>query len=111
MKREMDHWDELARKLRELIALIPNERMDEIYQKLYAEGYNKNPLKFPLSNRTRNPEDEIRYAILEAVAFETVERRDGRLPKQSEEPMCRKCPTSPCEPDIKPRGYCSGCAS
>jgi hypothetical protein len=108
MKREMDHWDELARKLRELIALIPNERMDEIYQKLYAEGYNKNPLKFPLSNRTRNPEDEIRYAILEAVAFE---RRDGRLPKQSEEPMCRKCPTSPCEPDIKPRGYCSGCAS
>jgi hypothetical protein len=70
-----DHWDTLASNIRSAVALITDERLDEIYRELYAKGYNEDPVKFPLSKRTRQPEKEIRYAVLGAVATESIQRR------------------------------------
>lgn len=71
-----DHWTWLASSIRNLIGQTSDERLHVLYQKFYGKGWSKR--KFPLS--TRNADVEVKYAVLHAVAIETIERREGRIP-------------------------------
>ncbi|MDP1884581.1 MAG: hypothetical protein Q8L10_04380 [Candidatus Moranbacteria bacterium] len=64
------HWSDLEYKLRKLVSQADDDKLQALYQKLYRlEWYNQ---KFPLS--TRNADVEVKYAILHAIANETIER-------------------------------------
>lgn len=73
-----DHWNSLADQLRDFMAQVTDARLDELYQKLYRQGWAE-PRPMPLS--TRNADSEIRHLVIQTVSIEQIERREGRIPK------------------------------
>ena len=73
----LDHWDSLAQQLRSYMKQVTDERLDELYHRLYDAGWGT-PRSFPLS--TRNADHELRHLMMQYVSIEVIERRDGRTP-------------------------------
>ena len=73
-----DHWNSLADQLRDYMTQVTDTRLDELYRKLYQQGWAE-PRPMPLS--TRNADHEVRYLVMQAVSVEIIERREGRIPK------------------------------
>lgn len=73
-----DRWGSLADQLRDNMAQVTDVRLDELYRKLFQQGWAK-PQPMPLS--TRDADYEIRRLVIQTIGVEQDERRRGLTPK------------------------------
>ncbi len=72
-----DPWAHLGWSLGQYMKQVTDERLDNLYRNLFAAGW-ANPR--PLPHSTRHADHEIRYLVMNAVSYEIIERREGRIP-------------------------------
>lgn len=68
---QKDHWDDLARQLRQLASQLTYERLENLRQELFAAGWANDP-PFPLS--TRDAVAHVKHHVMAAVSEELLQR-------------------------------------
>ena len=81
--KKNDHWDKMASFMRDLFLQTDDERIGAVYKKLHAAGWDQR--EFPLS--TRNADKEIKWAVLDAIAIEIIDRREKKEDQGKDQDM------------------------